>query len=232
MKKLQGKWALVTGSSRGIGRHIAVGLAEHGCSVIVHGRSLDHVQGTVEQVRAAGVEARPAAAELSTPAGVDALIEAVQGLDFPVDILYNNAAIQGSWKEIWKTTQADWESIMQVNVYAMIALCHAFAPAMRDRGYGRIVNLSSGIRGIPNLAPYSVSKAAVDKYTIELAAELSGTNVLVSALDPGWLRTDLGGPQAPGAPESVLPGALVPALVEDHSPNGLYYSAQDYAMPV
>ena len=229
MKKLAGKWALVTGSSRGIGRHIATGLAEHGCSVIVHGRTLDNTRETVDAVKALGVDVKAVAGELASPGSVDALITNVFDLGVPVDILYNNAAIQGSWKPIWDTTQDDWESIMQVNVYSLIQLCHAFGPSMKERGWGRIVNLSSGIAAVPNLGPYSVTKAAVDKYTIELAAELRGTKVLVSALDPGWLRTDLGGPQAPGAPESVLPGALVPVLLDDDTDNGQYFRAQDYA---
>ena len=229
MKKLAGKWALVTGSSRGIGRHIAKGLAEHGCSVIVHGRTLENTRETVDAVKALGVETRAVAGELNSPANVDALIASVRALDVPIDILYNNAAIQGSWKSIYDTDQQDWESIMQINVYAPIMICHAFVPAMKERGWGRIVNLSSGIRAVPNLAPYSVTKAAIDKYTIELAAELGNSKVLVSALDPGWLRTDLGGPQAPGAVESVLPGALVPVLLDDDAENGQYFRAQDYA---
>ena len=229
MKKLTGKWALVTGSSRGIGRFIANGLAEHGCSVIVHGRTLDNTRATVDDVKAHGVDVHAVAGELASPSSVDALIASVRALNVPVDILYNNAAIQGSWKEIWTTTQADWEEVMQVNVYAMIQLCHAFGPSMLERGWGRIINLSSGIAGVPNLAPYSMSKAAVDKYTIELSAQLRGSKVLVSALDPGWLRTDLGGQHAPSAPESVLPGALVPALLDDDASNGQYFRAQDYS---
>jgi NAD(P)-dependent dehydrogenase (short-subunit alcohol dehydrogenase family) len=110
----------------------------------------------------------------------------------------------------------------------MVALCNAFAPEMKRRGYGRIINLTSGIKDIPQLAPYSVSKAAVDKYSRDLAAELSGTNILVNYLDPGWLKTDLGGPNAENEVETVLPGALVPALLEDHGPSGRFYAAQDY----
>src|SRR5512136_1108183 len=110
----------------------------------------------------------------------------------------------------------------------MIQLCNAFAPEMKRRGYGRIVNLTSGIKDIPQLAPYSVSKAAVDKYTRDLAAELKGTNVLVNYLDPGWLKTDMGGSNAPGEVESVLPGALLPALLDDHGPSGQFYAAQEH----
>ncbi|HTX91430.1 MAG TPA: SDR family NAD(P)-dependent oxidoreductase, partial [Anaerolineales bacterium] len=98
----------------------------------------------------------------------------------------------------------------------------------KERSYGRIVNLTSGIRDVPNLAPYSVSKAAVDKYSCDLAAELRGSNVLVNFLDPGWLRTDLGGPNGEHEVETVLPGALVPALLDDNGPSGRFYSAQDY----
>ena len=82
---------------------------------------------------------------------------------------------------------------------------------------GRVINLSSGIRDTPHLAPYSVSKAAVDKYTLDLAAELKGTGVIASTLDPGWIKTDMGGNQADNEVETVLPGALVPVLIDDRT---------------
>jgi 3-oxoacyl-[acyl-carrier protein] reductase len=98
---------------------------------------------------------------------------------------------------------------------------------MRRRKWGRIVNLTSGIKDTPPLAPYSVSKAAVDKYTRDLAAELRGSGVLVNCLDPGWLRTDMGGPNAMGDVESVLPGALQPALLPDDGASGCFFAAQN-----
>lgn len=228
MGPLEGKWALVTGSSRGIGRKIAVGLARHGCRVIVHGRQPQNCEETLRQVRAAGGEAFAVSGDLGTPDGAASVIRAVSEAGKPVDILYNNAAIQNPWREIWEITQEEWQASFQSNVFALIALCNAFAPGMKARGYGRIINLTSGIKDQPQLAPYSVSKAAVDKYTQDLAAELRGTNVLVNTLDPGWLRTDMGGPNAMGDVESVLPGALVPALLPDNGPSGTRYAAQDY----
>jgi NAD(P)-dependent dehydrogenase (short-subunit alcohol dehydrogenase family) len=228
MKQLENKWAFVTGSSRGIGQQIAMGLARHGCNILVHGRSLEHTTKTLLLLEPLGVKTHAVAGELDSEAAVKALIEQVKNAPAPVDILYNNAAIQNAWMPIWDIPREEWLKTFQVNLFAMIALCNAFAPGMKQRGYGRIINLTSGIKDVPNLAPYSVSKAAVDKYSLDLAAELRGRNVLVNTLDPGWLKTDLGGENAEHPVETVLPGALVPALLEDHGPSGQFFAAQDY----
>jgi 3-oxoacyl-[acyl-carrier protein] reductase len=228
MKLLENKWALVTGSSRGIGRQIALGLAERKCNIIVHGRQGAHLDKILEELKGFGGRTAAVSGDLGTQAGVEAVIRGVGEITDRLDILYNNAAIQNAWKPIWEITPEEWLATFQVNLFAMIALCNAFAPGMKARGYGRIVNLTSGIRDVPNLAPYSVSKAAVDKYSADLAAELRDTNVLVNFLDPGWLRTDLGGPNGEHEVETVLPGALVPALLDDNGPSGRFYSAQDY----
>jgi NAD(P)-dependent dehydrogenase (short-subunit alcohol dehydrogenase family) len=228
MKLLENKWALVTGSSRGVGQQIALGLAQRQCNVIVHGRTKQNVAETLQLLKAYDVQTHVVVGELSSRKGIDAIIAGVKAGPNRVDILYNNAAIQNEWKSIWKITPEEWQAVFQVNVFAMIALCNAFAPGMKRRGYGRIINLTSGIRDIPQLAPYSVSKAAIDKYSCDLAAELKGTNVLVNYLDPGWLKTDMGGANAENAVETVLPGALVPALLDDNGPSGRFYAAQDY----
>lgn len=228
MQLLEQKWALVTGSSRGIGQQIALGLAQRRCNVIVHGRDRDHVQQTLKLLEPLGVEVYAVAGELATAQGVQSIIDGVRQGPGHVDILYNNAAIQNPWKSIWDITMDEWHHTFHINLWSMIALCTAFAPEMKQRGYGRIINLTSGIKDVPQLSPYSVSKAAVDKYTLDLAAELRGTNVLANTLDPGWLRTDMGGPNGHHEVETVLPGALVPALLEDHGPSGRLFAAQDF----
>jgi len=228
LKLLENKWAFVTGSSRGIGQQIAWGLAKHGCNIIVHGREPQHLEATLAKLKMFNIQTHIATGELSTAAGVAKIIQQAMAAPGPVDILYNNAAVMSRHESIFSVDQAEWDRVFQINVWALIALCQAFAPGMRERGYGRIINLTSGIADQPNLAVYSVSKAAVDKFSRDLAAEFKGENVLVNFLDPGWLQTDMGGPNAPGNVESVLPGALVPALLEKGGPSGRFYGAQDY----
>jgi len=145
------------------------------------------------------------------------------------DILYNNAGIANKWENIFEIPLAEWEEVFRVNLFAMVQLCNTFAPIMRKRGYGRIINLTSAIKDTPHLSPYGVTKAAVDRYTQDLAVELKDSNVLVSCLEPGWLKTDLGGENALYDVGTVLPGALIPALLKDHGPNGRLYLAQDYS---
>jgi NAD(P)-dependent dehydrogenase (short-subunit alcohol dehydrogenase family) len=223
-----GKWALITGASRGIGQQIALGLADLGCSLVLHARVLENLDQTLLLLKAHASRAHCVAGDLASPEGVNQVIVGVMSCPGRVDILYNNAAIQNDWKPVWQISPAEWQACFQVNFFSLVAFCRAFIPGMQHHGYGRVINLTSGIRDVPNLAPYSASKAAVDKFTQDLAAELRGSNVLVNLLDPGWLRTDLGGPDGEHAVETVLPGALVPALLEDYGPSGRLYAAQDF----
>lgn len=227
-KKLNNRWALVTGSSRGIGRQIALGLAGQGCNVIIHGRELSHTEHTLGLLRERGVQTYAVAGELDSREQVQDLINAVTNLPVAVEILYNNAAINNVSTPMFEFTHEEWLHTFQVNLFAMVQLCNAFAPAMRARRWGRIINMTSGIAGQPNLAPYSASKAAVDKYTQDLACELKNDNVLVNYVDPGWIRTDLGGADAWEDVTSVIPGVLVPALLPDNGPTGRFYGAQNF----
>ena len=229
MKKLQGKWALVTGSSRGIGQQVAVALAAHGCNIIVHGRTEENCAPTMELLEASGVEYLAVSGELGTPEGEEAVISAVREGCPQLDILYNNAAVMNEYADsAFTIPEGDWERVFEVNVFAMARLCNAFVPGMVERGWGRVVNVSSGIRDIPQLIIYSATKAAVDKYTRDLATELKGTGVIASTMDPGWIKTDMGGAQAENEIDTVLPGAIVPVLIDDRTESGRHYSAQDY----
>ena len=225
---LKNKWALVTGSSRGIGQKIAIGLAEIGCNLFIHGRKKQNIEKTQRLLQNYDIEVIPVAGDLNSEEDTKILIDNILSLKSGIDILYNNAAIQNVWKEIWDIDLSEWNKVFRVNLYSIIQLNNAFIPEMKKRGYGRIINLSSGIKDVPQLSPYSVSKAAIDKYTKDLAAELAGSNVLINFLDPGWLKTDMGGENAMFDVETVLPGALVPVLLKDDGPSGELFRAQDY----
>lgn len=225
---LNNKWALVTGSSRGIGQQIALGLAKLGCNVIVHGRTLANTEQTCALLKALPVQVHAIAGELDSQASVENIIASVRQITDRIDILYNNAAINSDSTPVFEYSIDTWQKVFQVNLYAMVQLCNAFGPGMKKNNWGRIVNVSSGIANQPEYSPYSASKAAVDKFTRDLAFEFKDTCVRVNAIDPGWIRTDLGGPNAWNAVESVIPGMLAPVIVADNEHNGEYFRAQDF----
>lgn len=229
MIDLKNKNAFITGSSRGIGQQIAQGLARLGCNIIVHGRTKDSCIKTLELLEEYPVNTYCVYGELSDEVQVNHLVEQVQNLNLNVDVLYNNAAVMTPYHEdYWDHTWEEWMASFKVNVMAMYSLCRAFIPNMIENGFGRVINITSGINGEPELAPYGASKSAVNKLTDDLAAKVENTGVRINLLDPGWLRTDLGGQYADHPVEAVLPGALAPALIDDDGANGELFSALDH----
>jgi 3-oxoacyl-[acyl-carrier protein] reductase len=133
------------------------------------------------------------------------------------------------FREPYHTATADdFRRSFEINVITPVRVTYRLLPGMLARRFGRIVQVTSGIVDLPELMAYAASKAALDKFVRDTVPSLRGTGVLMNLLDPGWLRTDLGGPKAPNAVESVLPGALVPALL-DGEVHGVLFGAQDYA---
>ncbi len=226
MISLKDKNALITGSSRGVGQQIAQGLAKLGCNIIVHGRTIESCHKTLELLKNYKVKVYCVFGELSEEQQVQHLIKQVKSLKISIDILYNNAAIMTPFhNDIWNHSWEEWMLTCKVNVFAMYSLCGAFIPAMIENGFGRVINLSSGIKDMPELAPYGASKWAVNKLTDDIASKLKNTGVRINTLDPGWLRTDMGGANAEHPVDAVLPGALAPALIDDDGPNGQFFSA-------
>ena len=208
---------------------MSLGLASYGCNVVLHSRNPENTNSIAEEVRALGVEVKQTSAELSNAAEVDAMLDELLADGPAIDIVYNNAAIMTPYRSEWlEVPGEDFRRSFEVNVTALIRICHRLAPSMMNRGWGRIINVTSGIADQPELIAYAVSKGAVDKFVYDTAEKMKEKGVLMNLLDPGWLRTDLGGPNAPGAVESVLPGALVPALLDDGTA-GKLFRAQDWA---
>ena len=228
MIDVRGRWALVTGASRGIGYQTAIYMARQGCNLILHSRSLEHTTNVLKEVKALGVEAYAVAAELINTDETMAMLDEIEAMGTQVDIIFNNAAVQIAYrKDYWNTPVEDFEGSFRINFISPVMICNRLIPKMIERGFGRVINTTSGIKNEPEQAGYAASKAALDKYTKDLASRLEGTNVVISLNDPGWCRTDLGGQQAPNSVESVIPGIVVGAFLETRQ-SGRYLPAQSF----
>jgi NAD(P)-dependent dehydrogenase (short-subunit alcohol dehydrogenase family) len=194
--------ALVTGANRGLGLEVCRQLAALGLRVMLTARDLSKAQEAARSVGASR-EIVPVRLDVTDPASIRALAGE------RVDVLVNNAGILlDEDARVLDLTAEDLRETFETNVFAPIAVSQPFVPGMMARGYGRIVNVSSQAGQLTSMgtyAPaYSMSKAALNAFTRQLAAATTGTGVLVNSACPGWVRTDRGGP---GAPRSVEQGA-------------------------
>ena len=229
MISVKGRWALITGAARGIGYLSAKFMAEQGCNLILHSRSLEHTKKIRQEAEALGVSVHEVAADLNDLAAVKRMLSEIDALGVTVDIVLNNAGLQIAYRtEYFTTPVEDYLVSFNVNTIAPAMICYHFMPKMIERGFGRILNTTSGIRLEPEQAGYSASKAALDKITIDLGKTVQGTDVMINLTDPGWCRTDLGGPNAPNAPESAIPGIVIGAFLDDKK-SGRIFGAQAFA---
>lgn len=236
MVDLTGKWALVTGASRGIGRVTSLTLAKQGCNLALHSRKAESLKTLGEEAEKCGVKVFLAEQDFREQGAADALLRKIEAQGIAIDILINNAGInlsidremEGRALSIEEWTQEECEATVRVNVAVPLLLSGRLAVGMRRRGFGRIINLTSDIHGSGDHLAYSVSKGAVDKLTGDLAEILEGSGVSVSAVEPGWCQTFLGGMGAVHLPENVSPGILVPVCMEKGA-NKRVFHAQDYA---
>ncbi len=191
--RLDGRSALVTGGTRGLGRVMAEALAEAGASVCITSRSIDAARTAAEEIAAAsGARIEGIEAEMTTADGVSRLVD-VAHRDFGrVDILVNNAGvnIRGSVGEL---SESDWDTVVDTNLKAVFLLSRAFGPLMCEHRWGRVINLSSMLAaiGLPGRAPYAASKAGVVGLTRVLALEWAASGVTVNAICPGPFATEM-----------------------------------------
>jgi NAD(P)-dependent dehydrogenase (short-subunit alcohol dehydrogenase family) len=189
--QLNGKRALVTGSTSGIGRAIAIALAAEGATVVIHGRDAERAKVTAEAVTAIGGVASIALGDLTHQSGAQQVISAVEAFG-GVDILVNNAAATGG-DEGWMAGGPDqWLDLYNANVASAVRLIGALTPAMRAVGWGRVIQISSAAHPypLPMKAAYSATKAALANLTVSLSKELAGTGVTANTISPGPTLTD------------------------------------------
>jgi 3-oxoacyl-[acyl-carrier protein] reductase len=193
--QLADKRALVTGSSSGIGAEIARMLARERVKVVVHGRDRGRAQKVVAEIESSGGQAAVALGDLMTVDGVEAVIEATEKALGGVDILVNNAGGSNSAAAPgWFETPVEvWTESYRQNALPAVRLAQAFVPAMRQRGWGRVIQISSrnAISAYAQFGPYGAAKAALNNLTLSLSKALAGTGVTSNGIMPGLIYTPM-----------------------------------------
>jgi NAD(P)-dependent dehydrogenase (short-subunit alcohol dehydrogenase family) len=192
LKPLDGRVAVVTGASKGLGKAIALALAGAGARLALAARKPDQLEAAAEAVRAAGAEAAAFAADVSVESDVERLAREVAQKFGKVHILVNNAGINVR-NPVTEFTLEDWRRVMDTNVTGVFLMCRAFVPHMKGNGYGRILNLTSTMShvALPGRTAYATSKAGLLGFTRALALELAADGITVNGISPGPFATEM-----------------------------------------
>ncbi len=191
--RLDGRLALVTGSSAGIGFALARGLGQAGARLVLNGRDAAKLQAAADQLRGEGLPVADALAfDVTQRAAVDAAIDDIESRIGPIHILVNNAGLQRR-APFPEFAAADWDTLMRTNVDSVFHVGQAVARRMVPRQAGRIINICSvqSELGRPSIAPYAASKGAVKMLTKGMAIDLGPHGITVNGLGPGYFRTEL-----------------------------------------
>jgi NAD(P)-dependent dehydrogenase (short-subunit alcohol dehydrogenase family) len=190
--RLQGKVAIVTGSTKGIGRAIAVGYAREGAAVIVCGRSEDLAKGLADELTRQGHTAVAMKLDVTSLDSINQVVDEVVRRFGKIDILVNNAGISPIWKRAEDTSKDAWDQIIATNLTGAFLCAQAVGKVMIKQKSGRIINMTSigGEVALPRLVAYCASKAGIISLTQVLAAEWAQHNILVNAIGPSYVETD------------------------------------------
>lgn len=189
---LKGRTALITGSSRGLGRAMAEGLAAAGARVLINGTDTSRVAQTVAEFRSAGYEADAASFNVTVEDEVKAAFEGLDAAGVAVDILVNNAGIQYR-KPMVELETADWQRVIDTNLTSAFVIGREAARRMIARGHGKIVNIGSLTSELARatIAPYTVAKGGIKMLTRAMAAEWAQHGIQANAIGPGYMLTDM-----------------------------------------
>lgn len=207
MSSLKGKKAIITGGGRGLGKAVALLLAQEGVHIGITGRNETLLQQTVEEIRETGVNATYTIfnvdKEIEVQAGIKQLVQDLGG----VDILINNAGI-GWFGTLENMSSADWQQVLQTNLFGVYYTAMAVYPYLKENGHGDIINVAStaGLKGGANMSAYAASKAAVISLSQSMMAEWRKHDIRVFTLTPSTIATDMSieGGLTDGNPEKVL----------------------------
>jgi len=232
---LEGKAALVTGASQGLGRALALAYAREGASLVINARSEETLEPVAEAVREAGAEVLAVAADVSIAADVERLVEAAVERFGGLDVLVNNAGVLGPKVRLEEYPEDEWRRVLDANLTGPFLVSKAAIPHLRSGA--SIVNLVSGVsvEGRAEWGAYSVSKFGVEGLTQILAAELKDRNIRVNAVDPGGMRTTMRAAAYPQAdpmtritPEENTAVFLYLASDESTGVTGERFKAQEF----
>lgn len=227
--QLKGRTAFVTGANRGIGLEVCKQLGAEGARIIMGVRDPSGAKNQLDDLHNSGIDAVILQIDVSDS---DSIHEVTSSKLERVDILINNAAVLDRARNIFSLDDDEFEKIIRTNLIGAALLAKHFGAQMKKRGWGRIVNVSSGMgsisRGFGGDSPaYRISKVALNGLTISLADALSGSGVLVNSVDPGWVRTEMGGKSATRSVQqgarSIVWAALLP---DDGASGGFFYDGK------
>jgi NAD(P)-dependent dehydrogenase (short-subunit alcohol dehydrogenase family) len=232
--KTDKKVALVTGANRGLGLETARQLGEKGVAVIVGARTKSAADETAAKLKAEGIDAYPLQLEVTSDSDRKSAAKYIEGEFGRLDILINNAGVGASGMQTIETSEEELQKIFGTNVFALLAVTREMLPLLKKSEAGRIVNLSSILGSLTLHADpkspiasfkafaYDASKSALNAFTIHLAAELKDTKIKVNSAHPGWVKTEMGGPQAPLEIPDGAKTSVELALIGPDGPNGRF----------
>lgn len=233
--KRQERVAVVTGANRGIGFEVCRQLAQKGILVVLTSRDQEKGLAACQKLKKEELAARYCQLDVTHPSSIHRFWSFLQKEFGRCDILINNAGVLLDKKGPYDTSfpsifNANTETIrqtMETNVYGPLLLCQAIVPLMRKNNYGRIINISSGLGQLTDMnggyPAYRISKAAINVLTCILSDELKDHNILINSMCPGWVKTDMGGPDATRSPQEGADTAVWLATLPDDGPRGKFF---------